>query len=126
MPAQDPTDSAAEPPLPGERVEAQALQVPGLAAPRRRRWKLRLGFIAALLALAIGIPQRHHALRTVSTDDAYASGDRFRTLSRAGRDQAGGVLFGAQRTMLTSSPFSPRPRPSNECTPTLVSWTSRR
>jgi membrane fusion protein (multidrug efflux system) len=74
MTAQDPTASAPEPPPPTEPVEAQAPQAPNSAASRRRRWKLGLGVLAALAALGLGIPLGLHALRTVSTDDAYVSG----------------------------------------------------
>jgi membrane fusion protein (multidrug efflux system) len=62
-------------PVPPEQPEPNG---PGTAppptGPRRRHWRLVVGFLAAAVALVIGIPRVLYALRTVSTDDAYVNG----------------------------------------------------
>ena len=67
MPAEESKPEAPDQPAKAETAKP-AVGRPG----KRRRWLL-LGFLFAILALVVGIPQVLHALNTVSTDDAYVN-----------------------------------------------------
>ena len=54
----------------------QAAPPPKTSAPspsKTGRWKYLIGGLVALLVLFSGVPRVFHALRTVSTDDAYVN-----------------------------------------------------
>src|SRR5438046_2474345 len=60
-----PTDSA---------TPDAALAAPAAQSPQQpRRWRLVLIVVAAILVLVIAVPRMLHAMRTVSTDDAYVN-----------------------------------------------------
>src|ERR1700730_8329220 len=62
-------ETTPEAPTPAAKAEAAKPAVEG--PKKRRRWVLPLVVVLIILALVVGIPRVLHALRTVSTDDAY-------------------------------------------------------